>query len=116
MSLLEDLISAITALAGLTAYDGNIYKSSEIPGDVLITLQTKIILLKGVSKDEVSRPFRLKLYAKDQTTQDTFVGLIKGVTHRVAKTDGYWEIEDETTDYTDTRRNLVLLGRQVKVE
>ena len=115
MALLDSLITTITALTGITAYNGHIKKGSEKPGDCLVTVQKSNMMTEGIDKDEIERPFQLKLYAKDQATQDTFVGLIKTAVN-VGITSGFWKIYDEGPDYTESRRNLILFGKQVKVE
>ena len=114
-ALLDSLISTISALAGITAYNGHVYKGSALSGTVLVTVQRNTPILEGLAKDEVERPFQLKLYAKDQTSQDTFLGLIKPAIN-VGITDGFWKIYDEVPDYTESRRNIILYGKQIKVE
>ena len=115
MSLLEDLISAMTALAGLTGKNGHIYKTSEEPGIVLVTVQQATKDLRGINKDAIHRPFQLKLFAKDQTTQDTFLNLMKAAVKK-AITNGFWDWDDEQPDYKEVRRNIILFGHQMKVE
>ena len=76
MSLLDDLITAITALAGLTGVNGHTHSTSEKPGIVLVKTGVSNNQLEGLSSDEIVRPFELKLFAKDQTDQDTFFAFI----------------------------------------
>jgi len=115
MSLLTDLVTAITALAGLTGKNGHIYKNAEVSGNVLITVKNSLPLIKGIDKSAIERPFNLHLICDTQAHQDTFMALINTAIN-TAITDGYWEKLSEDPIYTESRYNLNITGRQVKVE
>ena len=115
MSLLTDLTTAITAIVGLTGVDGHLYKAKEGYGVVLVTILPPNTLIEGIDSDEIERPFQLKLYAKDEATQITFEAAMQAALNK-AITNGFWKIYPGEPDYTESRKNLVILGKQVKVE
>lgn len=115
MSLLDDLISAITGISGLTGKNGHVYGTSDVPGVVLVTEGQSKIIEEGLTSNVVERPFELKLFAKDQSTLDTFFTAIKGAINK-SITNGFWKIYNEEPDPTEIRRNLIISGKQVKIE
>ena len=115
MSLLEDVITECNAATGITAKDGHVYKGATDSGYALVTVQPKRIILEGLGGDEVERPFQIKIYAKDQTTQDTLVAAVKTKIN-VAITGGYWKIYEEAPDNTESRKIITLFCKQNKVE
>ena len=115
MSLLTDLTTAITTIAGLTGIDGHVYKNQEGYGVVTVTLGNPTTLIEGLAKDEIERPFTLRLYAKDEATQITFEAALQAALNKTI-TSGFWKIYPGEPDYTESRRNLRISGKQVKVE
>lgn len=116
MSLLTDLTTAITAIAGLTGLDGHVYKSQEGYGVVTVKVMDPVVLVEGISSDEVERPYELRLYAKDEATQATFETALQAALNKTLAGGGYWKIYPGIPDYTEKRRNLLIQGKQVKIE